>query len=474
LKFNSELLTKKSLLRRSIIGHLLVLIVFCVSLLGNLCWQLQRNGVGEYDQYLYINARSMAAAFETMNRAPQREEVATIAEFLRTAIALSKGATQELKGREISVLRVTDKNGVEIYRTPQFETFPFAADKEGYYDIDRDGESWRSYRLTGVRHGLTVEFAESNIALDGDFSNIVQRFIFFPLLAFIPLAALITWAMSVRGLLPLRQLAQLISRRSPNDLRPVMVSTHYVETTPLVNEINTLLGKLDATLSRERAFLADAAHELRTPLAVIQAQGHVLQHSVAAEQKNTAVEELNLGIQRAARLIEKLLTTARLSAGDFSPVLTTVDITALTQERVATFSVLADKKGIEMALEAKGPVHARLDRESFLSALDNVIDNAIRYSPRDARILVEIESADHAQVRLRISDDGDGIPEALHERVFERFYRVAGNEQEGSGLGLAIVRRVMALHKGSVALSKGLGERGLCVELKLPVALAGT
>jgi signal transduction histidine kinase len=474
LKFNSELLTKKSLLRRSIVGHLLVLVVFCVLAVANLLWQMQRTGVGEYDQLLNLYARSMAAAFEEMNQAPRREEIEVLAAFVHKSIALSKGTLPGLEGRQLNVLRVTDKNGKEIYRTPRFESFPFVPDKVGYYDIDRDGESWRSFRLTGLRHGMTVEFAENNIAVDGDLCNIVQRYIFFPFLIFLPLATLITWVMSVRGLSPLRQLAQLISRRSANDMRPVMVSTHYVETTPLVNEINALLGKLDATLSRERAFLADAAHELRTPLAVIQAQGHVLQHSVDAEQKNTAVEELNLGIQRAARLIEKLLTTARLSADDFSPVLTTVDITALTQERVATFSVLADKKGIEMALEAKGSVHARLDRESFLSALDNVIDNAIRYSPRDARILVEIENADHTQVRLRISDDGDGIPEALHERVFERFYRVAGNEQEGSGLGLAIVRRVMALHKGSVALSKGLGERGLCVELKLPMALAGT
>jgi signal transduction histidine kinase len=468
LKFNSELLTKKSLLRRSIVGHLLVLIVFCMLAVGNLCWQLQRNGVGEYDQYLYINARSMAAALETMNQAPQREDVATVAEFLRTAIAMSKGATPQLRGREISVLRVTDKDGLEIYRTPQFETFPFASDKVGYYDIDRDGEFWRSYRLTGVRHGMTVEFAENNIAVDIDLSNTVQRFIFFPLMVFIPLAALITWAMSVRGLLPLRQLAKLISRRSPNDMRPVVVSADYVETTPLVQEINTLLGKLEATLNRERAFLADAAHELRTPLAVIQAQAHVLQNSIDAAEKNNAGEELNQGIQRAARLIDKLLTIARLSADDYSPELKKVELTALMQERVATFSVLADKKAIEMALEAAGPVYVRVDRESFLSAIDNVLDNAIRYSPTGAQILVVIDTTVPASVRLAVSDQGDGIPEALHQRVFERFYRVAGNEQEGSGLGLAIVKRVIAMHNGGVALSKGPGARGLRVDLTLP------
>jgi signal transduction histidine kinase len=474
VKFDFELLLKSSLLRRNIIGHLLVLVIFCVLTIGNLLWQMQRDGVGEYDNMLRNHVTAMSTAFEQINRVPEYEHIAVLSVFVDSTILLEQALYPKLEGREISVLRVLDKGGREIYRTPRFDNFPFADDKSGHYDIDYNGESWRSFKLTNASHGMTIELAQNNITLKADLVFIVQRFVFLPFLAFIPLAALITWATSARGLRPLRQLTQLIARRSPTDMQPLITGEQYLETTPLVNEINTLLRKLEVTLNRERSFLADAAHELRTPLAVIQAQAYVLQHSVNAQAKNNAADELNYGIERAARLVDKLLTTARLSADDYLLTFSRSDLTALMQDRLATFSVLADKKCIDMALDANGPIYVRIDHESFLSAIDNVLDNAIRYSPNNTRILVEIETLSNTQVQLRIFDDGDGIPEALHERVFERFYRVAGNEQQGSGLGLAIVRRVMSLHKGAVTLSKGSRDRGLCVELTLPIALSNT
>jgi two-component system, OmpR family, sensor histidine kinase QseC len=236
-----------------------------------------------------------------------------------------------------------------------------------------------------------------------------------------------------------------------------------------VEEINSLLHKLDTTLNRERIFLTDAAHELRTPLAVIQAQVHVLRHAQSETAKTNASDELNMGIGRAASLIQKLLLTAKVSGEHYTPRLDTVDLVSFVQERIAVLSVLAAHKRIDMELQAPLQCFVRVDRETFVSAIDNVLDNAIRYIPVEGQIKVSIEQAGADTVCVRVADSGVGIAPELRERVFERFFRVSGTEQQGSGLGLAIVKRVLALHGGKVALSQGLHQRGLAVDLTMPI-----
>ena len=174
---------------------------------------------------------------------------------------------------------------------------------------------------------------------------------------------------------------------------------------------------------------------------------------------------------RAAELINKLLVTARVSGDDFSPRLESIDLTALVQERVALLSSLAGRKQIDMELKATSRVEVRVDRETFVSAVDNVIYNAIRYTPKGGSIVIEIAKDHVGRISLRVADNGVGIPQELHERVFERFYRVNTSEQLGSGLGLAIVKRVLALHGGKVSLSTGLDQRGLAVAMTLPGGL---
>jgi signal transduction histidine kinase len=317
-----------------------------------------------------------------------------------------------------------------------------------------------------------MQVAETSASAERDLATALLRYLGLPLMVFLPIAGLTTWWASRRGLRPLHDLAALIARRSPQDLQPLEPVASFVETAPLVSEINTLLHKLKATLSRERHFLADAAHELRTPLAVVQAQVHVLQNAGSAAERAACAEELNVGIARAAALIQKLLLTARVSSDDFAPHLEAVDLTAFTQERVALLSALAAQKNIDLELQAQPRVQAHIDRETFASALDNVIDNAIRYTPKGGAIVVAIDSAQAGGVALRVADNGVGITPELRDRVFERFYRINGSEQPGSGLGLSIVKRVLALHGGSVTLSTGLNQTGLAVALVLPHARA--
>jgi signal transduction histidine kinase len=462
---------KRSLLLRLTIGQLFVVIFFSLLLAGNLYWQFYKTGEGEYDQQIAVGAKVLMTALAPSKNNPEllKQNAAFLDSALQSAIKQGFGGKVDSQNAILAALRVVDREGREIYRTEGFAGLPFASMPIGFGEFDSGDRNWRGATYKNPDGSMTVQLAQSStLAADGMF-DVIGKFILLPLFLFLPFAGLLTWFSSSRGLSPLRKFAEMIARRSPADMKPLEHAAPHAEIKPIVDEINVLLHKLDTTLNRERNFLADAAHELRTPLAVIQAQVHVLKHATTAVEKNTAADELNIGIERAASLIQKLLLTARVSVEDFTPRFEVTDLTAFAQERIARFSVLAANKTIDMELNAPPHCYANIDRETFASAIDNVLDNAIRYTPNAGAIQVEIAPLANDKVRLRIADNGHGIPPELHDRVFERFFRVTGTEQQGSGLGLAIVRRVLALHGGDVALSGGLDRRGLAVDLTVPV-----
>jgi signal transduction histidine kinase len=463
---------KRSLLIRLVIGQLLVVIVFSLIAMGNVVWQTTRAGAGDYDQEMTGLAKVILAKLDEKNTSPELllRYLEVMGDLMRSSSPPSDAGKSHSQINTDVVLRVADKSGREIYRTPSRSHIPLGLLPPGSSEFSVGKRQWRGHSVQNKDQSLTVQIAQTSDAIDEGLADIFVRYILWPLFLFLPIAGLMTWFASVRGLSPLRELAELVSRRSPVDLKPLEHVGAYAETEPLVNEINSLLLKLNTTLTRERNFLADAAHELRTPLAVIQAQAHVLRHATSEAEKNVATTELNMGIGRAASLIQKLLLTARVSVEDFVPRFESVDLTALVQERVTTFSVLATEKKIEMELQAPPRCIVKIDRETFISAVDNVLDNAIRYTPEDGAIAISITQLAEGKVSLRIADNGTGISHELYERVFERFFRVAGSEQQGSGLGLAIVKRVLALHGGNVALSTGLDQRGLAVNLTMPVS----
>lgn len=462
---------KRSLLLRLIAGQLMVVIVFSLIAMGNVVWQTTRSGAGDYDQQMIGLAKIILAKLGEKNASPEllARYLEVMGDVLHSGNTASEISKTEVQVNFDIVLRVTDKSGQEIYRTPERSHVPINLMPLGSSDFSVGKRQWRGYSVQNQDQSLTLQLAQTSDVIEYGLVDTIVRFILWPLFLFLPIAGLMTWFASSRGLSPLRELADLVSRRSPIDLKPLEHVAAYAETEPLVNEINSLLLKLNTTLSRERNFLADAAHELRTPLAVIQAQAHVLRHAATEAEKNTATTELNMGIDRAASLIQKLLLTARVSVEDFIPRFELIDLTAFVQERIATFSVLAAEKKIDMELQAPSRCMIKIDRETFISAVDNVLDNAIRYTPDGGAIAISITQLAEGKVSLHIADNGTGISHELYGRVFERFYRVAGTEQQGSGLGLAIVKRVLALHGGNVALSTGLDQRGLAVNLTVPL-----
>jgi signal transduction histidine kinase len=462
---------KKSMLRRLIANQLVVVVLFAVLTALNVLWQFYRDGVGDYDQHLRATAQALLDAVEPSHKQPDLmlREIAVVANFTRTVFAAEKTRNRLSNTNYQVVVRLFDASGAQLFQSPPQLRLPASSVESEISSFELNQQLWRSLTVRSAQSGLRLQLAETEDGAKNDMASIVLSYIVLPTVLFLPFAGLLTWAVARRGLLPLHTLAAMIARRTPHDMQALGSVEVYTETAPVVQEINALLERLRATIARERDFLADAAHELRTPLAVVQAQAHVMQHAADDAQRTQAAHELDAGVGRAAELINKLLVTARLSGDDFSPRLESVDLTALVQERVALLSSLASRKQIEMELKSTSRLEVSVDRETFVSAVDNVIDNAIRYTPNSGSILIEIAKEHDSRISLRVSDNGVGIPQELHERVFERFYRVNNSEQIGSGLGLAIVKRVLSLHGGKVTLSTGLDERGLAVALTLPI-----
>jgi signal transduction histidine kinase len=467
----------RSLLRRLVLGQLMVISVFCVLTSLNMFWQFTRTGGGEVDQSLM---RSTAIVFDIFQgEHSSGEQLQQTFRGISKAFRFANTAQAEQKLAETSantmLMRVFDASMQEIYRTPFFngsrpDRLVIPVPTLGFADLELNSKRWRAYAARSTDGRFTVQIMQAHELVGMKLGAGIQKYLFLPLLFFLPFAAFVTWWSLSSGLSPLRELTRVIAARHPNDMRPLAITATYQETAPLISEINTLLEKLETTLARERSFLADAAHELRTPLAVIQAQAHVLEHAQSKDAAVAASEELHAGVDRTASLIQKLLLTARVSMEDFAPSFEPVDLSAFAQERIASISILAQKKAIDIELQAPAHCSARIDRETFRSAFDNVLDNAIRYTPPGGAVRVIVAPRQSRQIHVEVADSGIGIAPELRPRVFERFFRVPGTDQQGSGLGLAIVKRVLALHGSEVTLSGGLGQRGLTVAFTLPAA----
>lgn len=458
-----------SLLRRMLIGQMIAVLGFCLILTGNLLWSFYQQSEGEFDKGLVISAQATANTLKL--RTSSQKEVTSLLAGLDTmtqeSIALYKKNSIYIIG-SMYALRVTSLQGQELYRSRGYPAI-FVNDKSlSPISFHNDGQAWRGITLQVPDQDIAIQVAQTIDSADTETLGLIKKYILWPMLWFLPLATFVTYFIVRRGLKPVRDLAHAIAQRSPHDMQPIANTMGYIEINPVVNEINSLLNKLDDTLRRERNFLADAAHELRTPLAVVQAQAHILEHATTTADKSNAVDELNLGIERAASLIQKLLLTAKVSVDGYTPQFEKINLTAFVQERIASLMVLAARKNIDIELHAPHDSWVHVDKESFMSAVDNVLDNAIRYTPAAGQISVHIEKVVTNKLCLRIMDNGVGIAPHLQTRVFERFFRIAGTEQQGSGLGLSIVKRVLSLHGGDVSLSTGLEQRGLSVALTLP------
>ncbi|QPF71975.1 two-component sensor histidine kinase [Roseateles sp. DAIF2] len=282
-----------------------------------------------------------------------------------------------------------------------------------------------------------------------------------PLLYSLPFLLFPAWFLLRRGLAPLRRLSREIQRRDSHQLQPLGESP-YAELRPLVVALNRLMARLQLRLQREREFLQDAAHELKTPLAVVEANVEIVEGAALSPVQRLALEQLRLGVRRSSHMVGQLLALARSQGERETLELRESDLVTLLCDRIALLDALARRRRISLALEAPERCPLRMHRESLARLVDNLLDNAIKYSPEGSSVLLRLTLDEKGLPRLEVLDQGPGIAADLRPQVFERFFRLPGQEQSGSGLGLAIVEQAAAQNGARVALQDGPQGRGLC------------
>ena len=379
-------------------------------------------------------------------------------------LAASAALVPQLGLGQDYVVQVWDSGGVLAYISKNGAPLPPAS--SGFDDVGVDGQDWRVFTLEAPDR--TIQVAAPAELRSGQATAMALR-ILVPILATIPVYGLIIWLIVGEGLRPLNQIARAIRRRQPASLEPLPQARLPEEVAPLVSELNALLARLREALDRQKRFTADAAHELRSPLTALQVQLDMLARARTPEESRAALEALRAGMKRAARLVEQMLTMARLEPEAQLAQPAAVALDALAAQVAGELEPLAEARRIELRLERLESVAVRGDATALHALARNLIDNAIRYAPAGGAVRLAAFAEDGSAF-LVVEDDGPGIPPAERARVFDRFYRLPGSHAEGSGLGLAIARQVADAHGAEIALGDAAGGHGLRVTVRFKTA----
>ena len=388
-------------------------------------------------------------------------------EQLAQALLETSGEHPKLGHRYESKLAFQVRNAEGRVIARSFNVPPLtAADwQPGFADLQQAQHQWRSYVLESPDSGLAVWVGERS-DVRGELVDKIVRGTLVPDLLGIPLLVLLVWFAIGSGLKPLDELARLIRLREPNSLQPIVLSDLPQELEPVQAALNRMLEQLHQLLAREQRFIADAAHELRTPLAVLKIHAENAMQANEPAERDQALQHLRRGVERATRLISQMLTLARL-ADDQQRQRVPVALLQSCRDAVAELLPLALRRDQELELVSDGSLPEQVEMEpgSLGMLLQNLVGNAIQHTPDGGRILISLQQqAD--QLVLRVEDSGSGVAPAARERLLERFH-TQGNSQ-GAGLGLSIVQRIIERHQGSLLLGDSpLG--GLLVQASFPL-----
>ncbi len=338
--------------------------------------------------------------------------------------------------------------------------------EEGFTTLEHEGRPWRIYATPSAQQMIQVA---QPTALRAELAARTAARLLLPVVLVLPFLALLGWWIVGRGLAPLSAIAQTLARRDPTSLQPVTVEQLPIEVQPLVDSLNSLLERLDASFDTQRRFAADAAHELRTPLTALTLQIQLAARAQSADERATALDRMEQGVKRATRLVQQLLTMARLDPEAARTPAAPIDLALLVGSAVEEMQPLAAQKSIALSVDAEPPAWVLGQEDALRILLTNLIDNAIRYTATGGRVGVGVQAMD-SNVQLTVQDSGSGIAPDERERVFDRFYRGRDAAPGGSGLGLAIARQIAEMHGGSITLGEGDHDAGLEVTLVFPAA----
>jgi two-component system OmpR family sensor kinase len=365
------------------------------------------------------------------------------------------------------VIQIWNRAGTLVYVSDVLPVLPRRA-QPGFSSVSTPGTEWRVFNVQLREH--TIQVAQPKNIRHALAAGAALRTLL-PILLLVAALGLVIWVIIGRGLRPLQKLADAVEKRSASALQPLPDDDLPVEVRPLVTALNQLLGRLGHALEMRQTFIADAAHELRTPLAAVQLQIQLARRATGDEERAAAFTQLDEGVKRAVHLVQQLLTLARHEPDLAERPSGPVELAQLARQAVADHASIAEAKGIDLGVDSDHPVWVSGDFEALRAMLGNLIDNAIRYIQRGGKIDVCVDTQNNQPV-LTVTDNGPGIPSEFRERAFDRFFRQEGSGQTGSGLGLAIVKSVVVRHRATIALESTEYERGLRVMVRFPTQLA--
>lgn len=344
---------------------------------------------------------------------------------------------------------------------------------DGFSETQWRGDRWRFYSERSPDGRRQVQVAQSHDIRFALAQDAAIRLLL-PLLAGLPLLALAAWIAVSRSLAPLGRIATHLEQRRPEATEPVARDALPDEVAPLVTALDRLFARIGRVLENERQFTANAAHELRTPLASLKTQAQVALRAPKEETRERALHQVLEGADRLGRLVDQLLTLARLDPTLRECPGRPVDLLPIAREVLAQQAPAALERGVSLALEAppEGTLPTLGNPDLLAILLRNLVDNGVRYSApaapgQEGQVRVHLERTPEGPV-LRVTDSGPGIPADQREAALGRFTRLAPERAEGSGLGLSIVARIAALHGASLSLAEGPGGRGLAVTVGFP------
>ena len=362
------------------------------------------------------------------------------------------------------IIQIWRADGVMLYRSPQGRLLP-PQTVIGFSDTVAGGEPYRIYALRTATQ--VVQVAQQTEARGRMAGQLALRAVL-PVALLAPVLMLIVWWVVGRAIGPIERVRRQVAARRPDDLAPLPTAGLPAEVRPLVGEMNGLLTRLSDAWDALTHFTADAAHELRSPLAALRRQAQSLQRAETPEARQIAEGRLLAGIDRATRLVEQLLALARQEGAGEGAELVSLDLTALARNALADAEPEAARHAIALTLDAPtAHVVLRADEAALAVLLRNLLGNALRHTPPGGQVRVGVRE-EASVIDLTVEDSGPGIAPDERARVLDRFYRVPGTPGHGSGLGLAIVRAIAERHGAALTLDASPTLGGLRVMLRWP------
>ncbi|MGE8685611.1 MAG: ATP-binding protein [Achromobacter sp.] len=449
----------KTLRRQLTVTLLLTLLLAWVAVFAFQQYETSRSQTGVRDQWLHDAANQMLASLPVSllgNVAPTER--------------FSPPVSGHVDGDRIRfhVWSLADRR--LLMRSPESPAQPLSGGfRDGYADVSADGAGWRVFALTDASGRVQVQVAKPLSVWRAESLYSFKRGLIIVSILFVLLAA-VSCAVVGRAFRKVDRAGDAISRRGPFDLAPLPSAGMPGELRPFIQSINQLLLRVKGGMDRERRFLEDAAHELRTPLAALSAHAELVARSAGGGEAAAAIEKLRMVAQRTSRLSEQLLDQARMDALNASadaPVAIELDSLLVMLARDRETDAVRKRQRIQLDVQACA-LQGRLDAMGVL--LRNLLDNAVRYTPEGGQISVSCGPLPGGGAFVRVADDGPGIALAERERVFDRFYRAPGSAGGGSGIGLSLVAQIARQHGADVTLGPGLRGAGVALTVAFPPA----